>query len=217
MGSLLREGLALMLAASLANLPCLAANSRTIGVVSRCQNATLDGAKLVDGTSIFAGELLQTDPKGAVDLQFGALRLLLKASSQLQLESDATGVGANLTQGEVNFLIRPQMGQATFHSLGVLIRPMTSDGAYSTLKVVDGDTFTLSIFRGTLQLQFNGKDYDLKPGNAYVVKVQEPSMDAGQHPAKSRKGLVIFLAGTAMAGASALFLEHQLHESPEKP
>lgn len=217
MRSFMRGALAIVLAASLANLPCLAANARTIGVVSRCQDATLDGTKLVDGTNVYGGELLQTDPKGAIDLQFGALRVLLKASSQLQLESDATGVSANLSHGEVTFLIRPEKGQATVRSLGVLIRPMTAEGAYSILRVISGDTFTLNILRGALELQFNDKNYDLKPGNAYAVRIQEPSLDASQHPAQSRKGLVIFLAGTAMAGASALFLEHQLHESPEKP
>ena len=213
----LREVLATVLAASLVSLPCPAANTRTIGFVSRCQNATLDGSKLIEGTNIYAGELLKTDPKGAIDLQFGALRLLLKASSLLELGSDATGVSANLTQGEVSFLIRPETGQATVHSLGVLIRPLTADAAYSTLRVIAADTFTLNVLRGALRLQFDDKNYDLKPGSAYVVKIQEPSMDAGQHPAKSRKALVIFLAGTAMAGASVLFLEHQIHESPLKP
>lgn len=148
-----------------------------------------------------------------------ANQLHLNELSEAKLEGDSTNATLVLTHGTAAFA-SSHGGGIAIRALDVIVRPKTPVNTVAQVEVADPDRLYVSCSIAPLELEIDGKVYPLAPGHTYAVTIQGQglqSVDAGQHPARNRRGLVIFLAGAAAAGLGALILQHQVSESPFKP
>lgn len=214
-----RCALAFLLAACLIALPVMAAPNRAMGYVLQAQAAQLDGNSAINGTNVYAGDVVETDIRGSLRLQIAASQIYLFGSTAATLNEDQSGVATMLTSGTAGFSAAPGATVA-IRALDVTVRSKTSEPTHAQVTVAGPQELLVTSYRGALELELDGKSYSVAPGRTYKVDIQSsnPSqMDAGRRTARKLSSLIIVVfAGVPAVGAS-LFIYHELHESPEKP
>jgi hypothetical protein len=216
MRALLRDALAVVLATSLVNLPCAAATNSMLGVVGQSHDATDNGAAAPPGTTVFAGDAFQTAEHGEITLLIEGTALSVPGSSGIQFEEDTSHPVACLNSGALDFRFPPDR-RIEVRALGVLIAASADDEVKAQVRISGPTEFILNALSGPLLLQYDGKAYPINPGHMYRVDLQDQPVDTTVHPARSRKGLAIFILGAAAAGLTGLYLYHEATESPFKP
>lgn len=215
----LRCALAVLLAAYLATLPVMAAPNRAMGYVLQAQAAQLDGNNALSGTNIYAGDVLETDARGLLRLQIAASQIYLFGSSAVTLSQDESGVATLLTSGTAGFT-SAQGATVAIRALDVTVRPKTTEATHAEVTVAGPQELFVTSYRGALELDLDGKTYSMAPGRTYKVDVQSSDtdqMDAGKHRARNQRNLVLVVFGAPAAVGVGLFINHELHESPDKP
>src|SRR5580704_3131197 len=102
--SMARSCLVVLLVTGLLDIPAFAAAAeKPLGMVIQAQEAQLDNAKLVVGTSIYGGDTVVTDAGGGVRLKMGDSQLYLLAESAATLSQNAAVVRAVVARGTVGF------------------------------------------------------------------------------------------------------------------
>jgi hypothetical protein len=215
----LRCALALLLANCLVTMPMTAAPNRAMGYVLQAQAAQLDGNYALSGTNVYAGDVLETDGPGSLRLQIAASQIYLLGSSAATLSQDESGVATLLTSGTAGFS-SAQRAAVAIHALDVTVRPKTAEATHAQVTVAGPRELFVTSYRGALELDLDGKSYSVAPGGTYKVDIQlsnTDQMDAGKHPPRKQRNLILFVFGVPPAIAIGLFINHELHESPDKP
>ncbi|HKW87962.1 MAG TPA: hypothetical protein VJN21_04315 [Candidatus Acidoferrales bacterium] len=215
----LRCALALLLAVCLAALPVMAAPNRAMGYVLQAQAAQLDGNSAINGTNVYAGDVVETEIGGSLRLQIAASQIYLFGSTAATLNEDQSGVATMLTSGTAGFSAAPG-GAVSICALDVTVRPKAAEVTHAQVTVAGPQELLVTSFRGALELDLGGKSYSVAPGRTYKVDVQSADrsqMDAGRHVARKQGGLIIVVFAGVPALGAGLFIYHELHESPEKP
>jgi hypothetical protein len=214
-----RSAVALLLVAYLASLPVMAAPNRALGFVLQAQSAQLDGSTAINGTNVYAGDVLGTDPRGTLRLQIAASQIYLFGSSAATLTTDESGATTSLTSGTAGF--SSALGAAVaIRALDVTVRPKTQDATHAQVTVNGPSELLVTSFRGELTVELDGKVYSMTPGRTYRVEIQsadQKTMDAGRHTARKQRNLVFLVFGGTAAVFGAMILYHELTESPDKP
>lgn len=219
MRSALRSALALLLAACLISLPVMATPNRAIGFVLQAQGAQLDGSNAINGTNVYAGDVLGTDPRGTLRLQIAASQIYLFGSSAAALTADESGATTSLTSGTAGFSAAPGAAVA-IRALDVTVRPKTQDATRAQVTVNGPSELLVTSLRGELTLELDGQSYSMAPGRTYRVQVEtkdQKAMDAGRHLARHQRNLIFLVFGGAAAAYGGMVLYHELTESPDKP
>lgn len=219
MRTALRSALALLLAACLISLPVMAAPNRALGFVLQAQSAQLDGSTAINGTNVYAGDVLGTDPRGTLRLQIAASQIYLFGSSAASMVEDESGATTSLTSGTAGFSSAPGATVA-IRALDVTVRPKTQDATHAQVTMNGPQELLVTSFRGDLTVELDGKLYSMAPGRTYRVQVQsqdQKTMDASRHPARKQRNLVFLVFGGTAAAFGGMVLYHELTESPDKP
>src|ERR1700691_4037612 len=95
------------MAAGLAAMPAIAGPSAPMGIVTSAQRAVVGHVNAVDGTSLYDGDILRTDPTGALRLQFGGSQMVLTGGTTVSLNKTDAGVTATLLTGSIRFASVP--------------------------------------------------------------------------------------------------------------
>ncbi|HEV2297314.1 MAG TPA: hypothetical protein VGR72_02220 [Candidatus Acidoferrales bacterium] len=219
MRTALRCALALLLAACLVPLPVIAAPNRAMGYVLQAQAAQLDGNNALSGTNVYAGDVLETNIRGLLRLQIAASQVYLFGSSAATLSEEESGVATLLTSGTAGFS-SAQGATVTIRALDLTVRPKTAEATHAEVTIAGPQELFVRSYRGALELDLDGKSYSVAPGRTYKVDIQpsDPTqMDAGKHPARTKRNLVLLAFVLPPTVGVILFTEHELHESPDKP
>ncbi|HEV2489230.1 MAG TPA: hypothetical protein VGT03_05450 [Candidatus Acidoferrales bacterium] len=215
----LRSALALLLAACLISLPVMATPNRAIGFVLQAQGAQLDGSTAINGTNVYAGDVMGTDPRGTLRLQIASSQIYLFGSSAATLSTDESGATTSLTSGTAGFSAAPGAAVA-IRALDVTVRPKTQDATHAQVTVNGPSELLVTSFRGELTLELDGQSYSMAPGRTYRVQVEtkdQKAMDAGRHLPRNQRKLIFLVFGGAAAAYGGMVLYHELTESPDKP
>lgn len=215
----LRCALAFLLAVCLVTLPVMAAPNHAMGYVLQAQAAQLDGNSAINGTNIYAGDVVETDIRGSLRLQISASQIYLFGSTAATLNEDQSGVATTLTSGTAGFSAAPGAAVA-IRALDVTVRPKTAEPTHAQVTVASPQELLVTSFRGALELDLGGKSYSVAPGRTYKVDIQsseQSQMDAGRHLPRKQSALIIAVFAGVPAVGAGLFIYHELHESPEKP
>jgi hypothetical protein len=214
---LCRTALVWLLAASLADLPALAAN-RALGFVVAAQSSQIDGIAAADGATLFTADTLSTAADGGIHVQLGADQIYMPASSALTLADGKDGVTAALSAGTVDFGA-PRGAGIAVSADDVLIRPSAAQATRAEITVMSNDELRIATLSGPLALELDGELYTLAPGKTYGVKiVPDDDQEKGteQQPARKRRRKLLFwlfFGGAAAAAVTAILLLH--HNSPQ--
>lgn len=213
-----RSVLITTLVASLANLPAAEAAGRALGFVLQAQSSLIDGVAATNGSNVFAGDALATNPNGRIHLELGGDQIYIPASSTVTLANGKDGVTAVLSNGTLEFA-SPQGAGITVRADDVLVRAKTPQMTHAQVTLLSDSELKIATVTGPLELDLDGKSYTLAPGRTYGVRIVD-SGDKAQYPPKlalNQRKLVIFLLAATTAIAAIIYIEQELHESPEVP
>ena len=89
----------LVVMAGLVAIPAIANTSTPMGVVTSAQRSLVGHVSAIDGTSIYDGDTVSTEPNGALRLQFGGSQMVLTGNTVVSLNKTDAGVVATLVSG----------------------------------------------------------------------------------------------------------------------
>jgi hypothetical protein len=208
----------LILAAGLAAVPALAATSAPMGIVTSAQRAVVGHVNAVDGTSLYDGDILRTDPTGALRLQFGGSQMVLTGSTVVSISKTEAGVIATLVSGSVRFASIPGSLLEVRTLKSVVIRSKDDQPAVGELSVTGPASFQIGSTKGALDVSVNGVDHTVEASTAYNVSLDGGGADdkrrGGPAAAGTSGGIWIAIAAIAAGTAVAIWLAFR---SPSKP
>jgi hypothetical protein len=204
---ILRQALALFLTAFLASP--LWANTAIVGTVQNSNLATLGGANLAAGTTLYDGDTVSVAPRGDawIDVPGGAA-ILVGQNSEIQLRKSSSG--------GVEFEI--EAGTAKFRSSGTsAVDAILAD---ATIRALDGaavgyitlygqDSAVIGAEKGDIIVTaaHDGSSRTIHEGSAIAVRlVPDPQQNTNVIPAKKRRKRIVFYGALLVGGATAIGL-----------
>ncbi len=88
----------------------LPAAQNSLGVVTQASNAHLNTAVASTGATLYIGDRLGTDAKGAMSVRAGTVQLILSEDSTLFMNRDESGLIPRLDRGSVGFHVEGNEG-----------------------------------------------------------------------------------------------------------
>jgi hypothetical protein len=209
----------LVLAAGLAAMPAVATTSAPMGIVTSAQRAVVGHVSAVDGTSLYDGDTLRTEPNGAIRLQFGGSQMVLTGATAVTLNKTDAGVMATVVSGSVRFASVPGSLLEVRTLKSVVINAKGDQPAVGELTITGPASFQIGSTKGSLDVSVNGVDHTVDASTAYNVSLDgDGNGGAGgqksPRAAGSSGGIWIAVAAIAAGTGVALWLAFR---SPSKP
>jgi hypothetical protein len=209
----------LALSAGLAAVPTIAGPSAPMGIVTSAQRALVGHVAAVDGTSIYDGDTLRTEPTGAIRLQFGGSQMVLTGNTTVSLNKTDAGVVATVVNGSVRFASVPGSLLEVRTLKSVVIHSKGDQPAVGELTVTGPASFQIGSTKGALDVAVNGVDHTVEASTAYNVSLDGDSNGGSQNNKSPRAagtsgGIWIAVAAIAAGTGVALWLAFR---SPSKP
>jgi hypothetical protein len=179
-------------------------------VVTGADRAVVAHVPAVDGTSVYDGDIISTQPAGAIRLRIGQSQFVLAGSTTVMLHKTETGVYAKLLQGTVRFSSVPGSPIEVRALDAIVLRAKGDTAAIGQLSLKQENTFEVGCSKGELALSFNGTDYIVVESKAYRVSLDEQIGEPTITPGKGMPHWVwapILLVPPAIAIPAILVLE----------
>jgi hypothetical protein len=221
-----RVSICALLALTLIAEPSLGAAAGTplVGTVVTAQRARVGTANASVGTTIFAGDKLETDPAGSLQLRTSGALLLLSGSSHMMWGNEADVPVAKLTSGTGTFSTTNSKSLALRVGTAV-IRPNVEEATIGSVSVVNPKELNIQCTRGALLLTVIDDTLLIPEGTAYHIVLDPNAYPAGenptrawgaQQPKKSGRNRFIFFLILVTAAVTIIGLD-EAFESPDKP
>lgn len=226
---LISRSLSVVLSLSLVGMPMRAAPVPVFGTIVSADRAHVGSAAASVGTTVLAGDNLNTEELGSIQVRAGAARLLLSASSRVTWGVETGAPAATLHGGTATFSTADSKAFALRMATAV-IRPKGDEATIGMVTFLNPKELTVQCSRGTLILAVEDDTLEILAGTAaHVILDPDPGMGAAaakdpknawgsnQQPKKSGKNRFIFFwifGGVALATWLGI---HFAMESPEKP
>ncbi len=210
----------LLMAAGLAAVPAIAGPSAPMGIVTSAQKAVVGHVNAVDGTSLYDGDILTTEPTGALRLQFGGSQMVLTGGTQVSLNKTDAGVTATLLNGSIRFASVPGSLLEVRTLKSVVIRSKGDQSAVGELSVTGPASFQIGSTKGALDVSVNGVEHTVDASTAYNVSLDGAADNGGSGGQSSPRaagtsgGIWIAVAAIAAGTAVAIWLAFR---SPSRP
>ncbi len=188
-----------------------------MGIVTSAQKAVVGHVNAVDGTSLYDGDILRTDPTGALRLQFGGSQMVLTGGTAVSLSKTDAGVTATLMTGSIRFASVPRSLLEVRTLKAVVIHSKGDQPAVGELSVTGPASFQIGSTKGALDVAVNGVDHTVEASTAYNVSLDGASDNGGQkspRAAGTSGGIWIAVAAIAAGTGVAIWLAFR---SPSKP
>lgn len=175
MRGLARPILIIVFATALASAPALAGTTIFLGVVTGADRAVVAKVPAVDGTSVYDGDTVSTEPAGAIRLRIGQSQLVLAGSTAVTLHKTETGVYAKLLQGTVRFSSVPGSPIEVRALDSLVVRAKGDSPAIGQLSLKAENVFEVGCSKGELTVSFQGANYEVAESTAYRVVLDAPN------------------------------------------
>lgn len=137
-----------LLAASLLNLPAMAAGGPTVGMIAETQSGLLSGATAERGVDVYPGDTLMTEPGGSMRLAVGSSQLYLMSATQTTIERDGGATRAKMDRGTVDF--SSASGQLEIETPLGVVRGDGDGRTFGQVAILDPTTIRVSAITGNL-------------------------------------------------------------------
>lgn len=206
----------LLMAVSLAAMPAVAGPSAPMGIVTSAQKAVVGHVNAVDGTSVYDGDILRTEPTGALRLQFGGSQMVMTGGTEISLNKTDAGVTATVVTGSVRFASVPGSLLEVRTLKSVVIRAKGDQPAVGELSLTGPASFQIGSTKGALDVSVNGVEHTVDASTAYNVSLDGDNGGGQSSPraAGTSGGIWIAVAAIAAGTAVAIWLAFR---SPSKP
>jgi hypothetical protein len=196
-----------------------------LGTVVSADRAHVGTAAASVGTTVFAGDRLDTDQHGSLQVRTSAARLLLSGASKVTWGNEGGAPAATLTTGTATF----SMASAKALSLRVataVIRPKADQATIGSVTVLNPKELTVQCSRGALMLTVIDDTLVIPEGTAYHIVLDPDAYPAADNPAKAwgsnqpprksgRNRFIFFLI--FVTAAVSVFAISEALESPYRP
>jgi hypothetical protein len=181
--------------------PPAAASAPAMGVILQAQRANVGAGTATTGSTVFDGDLLQTEKDGLLRVRFGSSQAALMSGAAATVHQSADGFAANLTRGEV-VLSSGQGQKFSLVSDGATIQPNTAGPTVAQVTWVSSKELLVMSRRGALQVSLGDETKTIADGASYRMVIDPASTAAG----KPAPAPVPAPQGGAQASGSNTFL-----------
>lgn len=203
----------------LASIPALAGPNSSLGVVTGAERANVAQVAAVDGTSLYEGDIISTQPTGSIRLRLGQSQLVLAGNSTVMLHKTDSGVYATLLQGMVRFSSVPGSPIEVRALDSLVVRAKGDTAAIGQLSLVAPTVFEVGSSKGDLAVSIDGTDHVVTESTAYRVSLDDPNGNGDPQRKKSpgrRAAFWIWFPVALVAGGTTIGLILAFM-SPSKP
>jgi hypothetical protein len=152
-----------------------------MGVVLQAERANVANGTATVGSTVFDGDLLQTERDGTLRVRFGSSQAALIAGGAAVVHQSADGFTANLTRGEV--VLSSSQGQRfSLVADGATIQPNTSEATVAQVTWVSPKELLVMSRKGTLQVSLGDETKTVAEGASYRMVI-DPAAAAASKPA----------------------------------
>jgi hypothetical protein len=193
----------------------LPAQAPLTGVVLQSANARLNTADAAIGTTIFDGDRMETQEKGALGLRSGQVQLTLSEQSTVWMNHDNLMLAPSLQRGTVTF--RADAGaEVEIKADDVRVRPHSPVLTVGEVTLQDCDVLVTARTQ-SLEVTAGKETKILEEGKTYRVVRKGACGAALGHPATAVGQTRFFVLPAALAVGIAIWTIHKGLESPDRP
>jgi hypothetical protein len=204
-----------------ASLSCLLAGvalpgqTAPAGVVLQSANARLNTTDAATGTTVFDGDRMETQDKGALSLRSGQVQLTLSEQSTVWMNHENLILAPTLQRGTVTF--RDETGTGIeIKADDVRVRPHSPVLTVGQVTLQDCDVLVTAITQ-SLEVTAGKETKILEEGKTYRVVRKGACGAALNHPALAVGQSRFFVAPVAIAVVILGWGVHKALESPDRP
>jgi hypothetical protein len=193
----------------------LPAQAPPTGVVLQSANARLNTADAAVGTTIFDGDRMETQEKGALGLRSGQVQMTLSEQSTVWMNHDNLMLAPTLQRGTVTF--RAEAGtEVEIKADDVRVRPHSPVLTVGEVTLQDCDVLVTARTQ-SLEVTAGKETKILEEGKTYRVVRKGACGAALGHPATAVGQSRFFVLPAALAVGIAIWTIHKGLESPDRP
>lgn len=221
--------LSILLSVSLLATSTLGSPALGLGTVVSADRAHVGTTMASAGSTIFAGDKLDTETAGSLQIRAGAARLVLNGSSRVVWGADDGTPSATLTGGTAAFSTA-NANAFTLHVGTAVFRPRDNEPTVANVTFLSPKELVVRCSRGALLIGVDDDVRVIPEGTAYhVVLDPDAAVPAGALPAaatpsrwgqnppiKSGKSKFVWYA-IAFTAIVTGFVIYEACESPDKP
>lgn len=218
--TLLRCIVVVPLIVSLIESSVLASPERALGLVTEAQRARVGSVEASVGSTVFAGDILSTEPTGILRVSFGTAQLRLAVNSSAVVRETTNGVSVDLQRG---YLIISASGAESLEvrASDVRIRPTAAQPTYSQVGMESPCALLVTSEQGSLDVTAGEETRTIPAPTTYRVlirsSVSDPACETSPHGTlPAGRNRFVLLPLVLISVASAIVIEHAL-VSPSAP
>jgi hypothetical protein len=225
----LSVSLSILLSISLLATSAFGGSALGLGTVVSADRAHVGTAAASAGSTVFAGDKLDTEQAGNLQIRAGAARLVLTGSSRVVWGAEDGAPSATLTGGTAAFSTSNAKA-FVLHAGTAVFRPRDNEPTVANVTLLNAKELVVRCSRGALLIGVDDDVRVIPEGTAYhVVLDSDAAIPAGALPAaatspwgqdrppiKAGKSKFIWYA-IAFASIVTAFLVWEVCESPDKP
>ena len=193
----------------------LFAQAAPAGVVLQSASARLNTTDAAIGTTIFDGDRMETQEKGALSLRSGQVQLTLSEQTTVWMNHENSILTPTLQRGTVTFRAENGAG-VEIKADDVVVRPHSPVLTVGEVTLQDCDVLVTARTQD-LEVTAGKETKILEEGKTYRVVRKGACGAALNHPALAVGQSRFFLIPAAVAGAIGIWVLHKGIESPDRP
>ena len=193
----------------LCDLPAMATSDKALGMIAEAEHAHLDGVSAVTGTTIYAGDAIDTENPGVLRLRLASGQLYFSGASAATLSEHEGVAAAKLVRGTASFSI-PDATQFELETPAGILRGSGRDFIRGQVTINNPHELIVWALHGDLILDNDGELNSIAEGKTFRIVIEDESAnpagdDSPQQKRRKRRKLLFFLIfGGALVGVSAL-------------
>jgi hypothetical protein len=206
--TLLKSGLAVILATALCAVPGIAApassSSAPLGMVLQADRAQVGANVSSSGATIYEGDRLETDGDGTLRARLGGPQIYLRPNTAAEVHGLSNGFSASLMYGTV--AVSSGKGQA-FELLanGAKIRPAGDQATVAQVSWINAKELLLTSNHGAIEVSMGDEVSTVEAGNSYRMVIESADSGPQQAGAPHRTGrnrfAIILIAAVSVGTA----------------
>jgi len=197
-----------------------------LGIVVQANRANLGSYSVSEGTTVYDGDRISTEPEGNLRFRGGAVMLSLEGESSAIVHSSSDGTTkefcAELVSGSAVLSAGAGAG-AEIVARSAHVRPGGNAASVIHVRVLGEKELIISARRGPVQFSYREESVTIDEGKSYWVVLDPPQDGAAasqneKRPGGHNKTFVLIAVGAAAAVAGVvLWKTRRGVESPDHP
>lgn len=173
---------AILMQAPAVNAAPAAASVPALGVITQAQRANVGDSTAATGSTIFDGDLLQTEQDGSLRVRIGSSQAYLFNKGAAVFHQLAGGFSLDLSRGGV--ILSSGTGQ-TFHLVadGATVQPSTTQPTVAQVDWVSAKELVVTSRKGALQVSMGDQTQTVADGSSYRMVIDPAAAAAAGSPA----------------------------------